>query len=94
MPSFVILWAFKPSILSPRNSIFPRLGLSNPDINLRSVDFPAPFGPIMALRDLFSTFKLSSSSTFAFHNRDKYSLIQANFPPVSSPEIFVLLIFL
>ena len=54
------------SIRSPRNIIFPRSGSSKPDITLRSVDFPAPLGPMTASRAFSSTFKLISSSALAF----------------------------
>ena len=37
-------------ILSDMNSIFPFLASNNPTITLRSVDFPDPFGPIIATK--------------------------------------------
>ena len=59
------LYAFNSSILSPKNTTLPLSGSSKPDITLRSVDFPAPFGPITESKDFSSTFKLISSRALA-----------------------------
>src|SRR5918999_5226490 len=51
-----------PSIRSPRNRISPRSGRWKPEITLKSVVLPAPFGPIRAVIEPCPTSSVAPSS--------------------------------
>jgi hypothetical protein len=48
MPFPAISKGFKPVIGSPRKTTLPDDGGMTPEIRLKSVVFPAPFGPMIA----------------------------------------------
>ena len=48
MPAAVIASGRKPAIEWPRSKISPSSGMNMPEIRLKAVVLPAPFGPISA----------------------------------------------
>src|SRR5918999_3261025 len=61
-PRPAISWGAFRSIRSPRNRISPRSGRWKPEITLKRVVFPAPFGPISAVIEFGATSRAAPSS--------------------------------
>ena len=62
IPFRMIRWGSIPVIGSPSNTTSPESGLSSPVMTLKSVDFPAPFGPMTARISPFATERETSWS--------------------------------
>src|SRR3954471_1564878 len=69
MPSFARALGESCVISSPWNSTVPALGGKSPEITLKSVVLPAPFGPRMARRSPGATSRLTSRTACKPPNR-------------------------
>src|SRR5437868_1852127 len=69
MPSFARALAESCVICSPWNSIVPELGGKSPEMTLKSVVFPAPFGPRMARLSPYATSRSTSRTAWRPPNR-------------------------
>src|SRR3954453_18188305 len=69
MPSFARIRAGRSVISWPSNSIFPDDGGKSPEITLKSVVLPAPFGPRIARRSPYATSRSTSRTAWRPPNR-------------------------
>src|SRR5712671_5973078 len=69
MPSFARALGESCVISSPWNSIVPELGGKSPEITLKSVVLPAPFGPRIARRSPCATSRSTSRTAWRPPNR-------------------------
>src|SRR3954463_1440277 len=69
MPSFARMRAGRSVISWPANSIVPDDGGKSPEITLKSVVLPAPFGPRIARRSPYATSRSTSRTASSPPNR-------------------------